>query len=151
MKLSSILRKTIVLTGLLACCSVNTALAETATVIKDGVNIRTGPGTKHPIYMEVFKGYPLKVLEKKGDWLHVSDVDKDKGWIYAPLTRKGDTVIVNAKQSGNMRSGPGLNHPIIANVKRGVVLQKLDQKGEWQKLKHSQGTVGWMHQNLLWP
>ncbi|MEA3467281.1 MAG: SH3 domain-containing protein, partial [Thermodesulfobacteriota bacterium] len=42
--------------------------AEVVSVKKDNVNVRSGPGTEFPVTMELFKGYPLKVLEKKGDW-----------------------------------------------------------------------------------
>ncbi len=146
-----ILVKTLIAGSIFSLCSVAPALGESVSVTKDSVNIRTGPGTKHPIYMEVFKGYPLKVLKRQGDWIHVSDVDKDTGWIFASLTRKGSTTIVNAKKSANMRSGPSTDSPIIANVQRGVVLEKLDSQGDWQKLKHTQGTIGWMHKKLLWP
>jgi SH3-like domain-containing protein len=154
MKLSSpirLLAQGLVLGGVLAVFSATLVQAESVTVINDGVNIRTGPGIKYPIYMEVFKGYPLKVLKRDGEWLEVADVDNDKGWIFTALTRKGDTVIVDAKQSANMRSGPGTDNPIIANVQRGVVMEHLDTKGDWYKLKHTQGTTGWMHKSLLWP
>ncbi len=128
-----------------------TAAAQTVSVKKDGINVRTGPGTNFPVYMELFKGYPLKVIEKKGDWLKVSDFENDKGWIFASLVAPGSTVIVKAKNSINMRSKPSTDASIVANVDRGVVLTRISTQGKWIKVRHSQGTVGWIYSTLLWP
>ncbi len=125
--------------------------AQVVSVKKDGVNVRTGPGTNFPVYMELFQGYPLKVVEKKGDWLKVSDFENDSGWIFSSLVTPGTTVIVNAKKTINMRSKPNTSAQIVATVDRGVVLTKLSTQGKWVKVRHSQGTVGWIYSPLLWP
>ena len=125
--------------------------AQVVSVKKDGVNVRTGPGTNFPVYMELFQGYPLKVAEKKGDWLKVSDFENDSGWIFSSLVTPGTTVIVNAKKTINMRSKPNTSAQIVATVDRGVVLTKLSTQGKWVKVRHSQGTVGWIYSPLLWP
>lgn len=125
--------------------------AQLVSVKKDGVNVRTGPGTNFPVHMQLFKGYPLKVTETKGKWLKISDFENDNGWIYSPLVTPGTTVIVNAQEKINMRSKPTTDSSVIATVARGVVLTKLSTQGEWIKVKHSQGTIGWIHVSLLWP
>jgi len=149
------LAKTRLITGLtLAFClfyALTCQAAEFLTVSKDNVNVRKGPGTQHPVVMELFEGWPLKVLSKKGDWYEIVDYENDKGWIHSSLVRKNDTVIVNVNKTGNMRSGPGKNNPVIAEVERGVVLTRVSSKDKWVKVKHSQGTVGWIYQTLLWP
>ncbi len=125
--------------------------AETVSVKKDNVNVRSGPGTTYPVAMELFKGYPLKVIEKKGDWLKIKDFEEDSGWIYSPLVAPGSTVIVNGKESINMRAKPNTTASIVATVDRGVVLTKLSTQGKWVKVRHSQGTTGWIYRPLLWP
>ncbi|CAG37005.1 SH3 domain-containing protein [Desulfotalea psychrophila] len=131
--------------------SLSCQAAQFVTIAKDGVNIRKGPTTKEEIVMELFEGWPLRVVNKKNDWYEVVDYEKDRGWVYAPLVRKNDTVIVNVKKTGNMRSGPGKNSPVIAEVERGVVLTRITVKDGWVKVKHSQGSVGWIYKTLLWP
>lgn len=121
------------------------------SVKKDNVNVRTGPGTNFPVYMELFKGYPLKVLQKKGDWLQISDFENDKGWIYSKLVTSGSTVMANGKKTINMRTKASTDAAIVATVDRGVVLTKLSTQGKWTKVKHSQGTIGWIYSSLLWP
>jgi len=65
----------------------NSLLAKTKCVIvtKDDCNVRSGPGTNYDIQFTVDKGVPFKVLEEKGDWIHVIHADGDQGWIYRSL------------------------------------------------------------------
>lgn len=124
---------------------------EFVTVSKDNVNVRSGPSTSNPVYMELFAGYPLKVEKKEGDWLRISDFEGDSGWIHKSLVGKNNTVIINAKKSVNMRAEPSTSSPVIADVERGVIMTKIGEDGKWLKLKHSSGTIGWIYKPLLWP
>lgn len=130
----------------------STQAAQYLSVAKDGVNVRRGPSTNDEVVMELFAGWPLEVTRKKGDWYEVVDYEKDKGWIYKTLVKSNNSVIVNVKKTGNMRSAPGKNSPVIAEVERGVVLEKLGvNKNGWVKVKHSAGLVGYIYKTLLWP
>lgn len=145
------LRPLILAASLVFTFSFSAMAADYVSVVKDGVNVRTGPSTSNPVYMELFAGYPLKVLEKKDDWLKVEDFEQDSGWIYAPLTRNNDTVIVNVSNKANMRSGPSTKDGVVATLERGVVLKLLDRKGKWVNVKHISGTQGWIYAPLVWP
>ncbi len=127
---------------------------EIVSVKKDNVNVRTGPSTDNPVFMELFKGYPLKVIGKKGEWLKVSDFEKDTGWIHSALVEKGNTVIVNATNHVNLRSEPSTKKgkdSVVTGVERGVVLTKVTRQGNWYKVRHSSGYEGWINRNYLWP
>ena len=125
--------------------------AEYVSVVKDGVNVRTAPNTEAPVSMELFQGYPLMVQGKEGDWLKVTDYENDTGYIHSSLVVKGNTVIVSAKKSANMRSEPNATAPVVADIERGVILTKISVQDKWVKVKHSGGTVGWVFQPLIWP
>ncbi|MGW8193288.1 MAG: SH3 domain-containing protein [Desulforhopalus sp.] len=125
--------------------------AEYLSVTTDNANVRTGPGLNYPASMELFKGYPLKVLKKEGEWYKIEDFENDSGWIHESIVKDCDSLIVNAQKSLNMRSGPTTKDPVIADVERGVVLTKLETKGKWTKVRHSSGTEGWIYSPLLWP
>ncbi len=60
---------------------------KTPTVItrKDMVNIRSGPGTDAAIRFKAERGVPLKVLQRKGDWIRIQSAFGDKGWIHRKL------------------------------------------------------------------
>lgn len=120
------------------------------SVKKDGVNIRSGPDTNKEVLWEVFQGFPLKIVEKQGTWAQVVDFEGDKGWVSTSLLDSAKTLIVKVN-TANMRSGPGKNYEISATVKYGVIFTQVDKDGEWIKLRHTDGTTGWLHKNLLWP
>lgn len=144
-------RLALIILASLVLCAGTIQAAEYVTVNKDGVNIRKGPGTSEEIVMELFADWPLKIVSKKGDWYQIVDYENDGGWIFSKLVRKNNTVIVNVNKVGNMRSGPSKNEPIIAEVERGVVLERIERRGSWTKVKHHQGTIGWIYTSLLWP
>lgn len=125
--------------------------AEYVSIISDNVNVRSGPGTNYQIAMELYAGYPLQVVDKQGEWLKVVDFENDSGWIHGSLVEKAATVIINAKTFVNMRAEATTASAIVATVERGVVMAVLENKGEWLKLRHSSGTIGWIHKSLLWP
>lgn len=132
--------------------SITTACSAGYLTIKtDNANVRTGPGKSYPVVMELFQDYPLRILKTKGEWYKVADYEKDEGWIHTSIVHKGNTVIVNAKKSANMRTEPSTKSAVVADVQRGVVLKVLTKKGKWMKVQHSGGTTGWMYGALLWP
>ncbi|MCB2182252.1 MAG: SH3 domain-containing protein [Desulfobulbaceae bacterium] len=130
--------------------SAPTFAAEYVSVSKDGVNIRSKPSTSAEIYWEVFKDFPLKVLQRKDKWAKTQDFEGDTGWIYSPLLNKKKTVIVKVKKA-NIRVGPGKNYEINASALYGVVFTPGKTDGEWQQITHSDGTKGWIHRSLIWP
>lgn len=124
--------------------------AEYISVKKDGVNIRSGPSTNKEILWEVFKDFPLEVVKRQKDWIQTKDFEGDQGWLYEPLTEKSKRVIVKVN-TANMRIGPAQNYELVATVKYGVVFTPLEKEGDWIKVRHEDGTSGWIFKNLLWP
>ena len=123
--------------------------AEYVSVAKDGVNLRSGPDTKYSVLYELPEGYPLKVEERKGQWLKVSDFENDQGWIFTSLVSKTEYVIVTIKQ-GNVRSGPAINDDKVGEVVREVLLKKVGKQGDWYQVEHPR-LKGWIHRKLVWP
>ena len=66
-----------------------TLVADIPSVItnREKCNFRSGPGTGdgNEILFTIEKGVPFKILEKKGDWLHVQHGDGDRGWLHRSL------------------------------------------------------------------
>ena len=124
--------------------------AEYVSVVKDGVNLRSGPDTKYEILFQLPANYPLKRLSRKGKWIKVSDYEDDKGWVYAPLVSDKRYVIVRVK-TGNVRKGPGQKFDKIGSVVRDVILTEVERQGDWVKISHPQIPEGWIHKKLVWP
>lgn len=53
-------------------------------VVRDVVNVRERPGTRHPIAFTAERGVNLLVLERAGRWLHVQH-DVGEGWLHDSL------------------------------------------------------------------
>ena len=131
--------------------STSAVAADYLTVTSDNANVRTGAGANYPSSMELFQGYPLKVLNKVGEWYQVADFENDSGWIHKSVVKKCDTAIANSETSINMRNEPSTESPVVADVERGVVVTVLATKGKWTQVRHGSGTTGWIYSPLLWP
>ncbi|ADW18326.1 SH3 type 3 domain protein [Desulfobulbus propionicus DSM 2032] len=142
--------KTIPLSLLASAFAVSTVLgAEYVSVVKDGVNLRSGPNTNTDILYQLPSGYPLEILSKEGQWLKVSDYEGDKGYITESLVSKTPYVIVKVKEC-NIRSGPSANDSVVGKGVKDVIFKKVEQKGDWIKISHPDLT-GWVQKDLVWP
>jgi SH3-like domain-containing protein len=126
--------------------------AEYASVKKNGVNIRSGPSTDDEVRWEIFKDFPLEILQRENDWVNCLDFEGDKGWVYGDLLSAKKTAIVK-KEKINLRNIPetGDNSRIIALIKYGVVFDVITKKDDWLEVRHEDGTQGWVHKDLVWP
>ena len=123
--------------------------ADYVSVAKNGVNLRSGPGTQTEAIFQVPAGYPLLVLERKGAWLKVQDYEGDKGWIQQSLVSTAPSVIVRVREA-KIRSGPNASAPEVGKAAKDVILNKTGVQGVWIKVSHPNLT-GWVHKDLLWP
>ena len=119
-----------------------TASAERVAVSAPVANIRSGPGTSHNILWKVEKYFPLRVIEKSGEWYHFEDFEGDKGWVHQSVITKNDAC--------NIRSGPGTSNKIIFTVEKGIPFKVLKRKGSWIHIEHADGDKGWIHKSLVW-
>jgi SH3-like domain-containing protein len=119
-----------------------TASAERVAVSAPVANIRSGPGTSHNILWKVEKYFPLRVIEKSGEWYHFEDFEGDKGWVHQSLVSK-ISAVVTKNDACNIRSGPGTSNKII-------FFKVLKRKGSWIHIEHADGDKGWIHKSLIW-
>ena len=147
--IKKIIKVSVVAVGILGVTAASSFAADFVSVVKEGVNLRSGPETKYETLFQLPSGYPLKVLARQDKWIKVSDYENDKGWIYSTLVDSTPHVIVRAKEC-NVRSGPGTNHEKVGSVARDVILRKLESKGDWIKVSHPQ-ISGWVYGKLVWP
>jgi SH3-like domain-containing protein len=124
------------------------------SVAGEKVNLRKGPSTKYPIIWELGKGFPLRVVSSKGNWLKVSDFESDVGWIYKKLVSQKPHLIVkvnkNSKARINIRSGPGTKYEVVGKAEYGVVFETLKRGDGWVQVRHESGLTGWVKRSLLW-
>ena len=118
------------------------------------VNLREGPSTQDPVIWELGKGFPLRILGYKGNWIKVSDFEKDVGWVYKDLVSNKPHLIVKTNKKTreriNIRSGPGTKYEIVGKAEYGVVFKTLKRGDGWVKVRHEKGLTGWVKRSLLW-
>ena len=136
--------------ALLGASTVSALAAEFVSVVKDGVNLRSGPETSYEVLFQLPAGYPLRVLEEKGKWLKVKDYENDKGWIYSNLVSRNAQYVIVKVPTGNVRSGPGTEYDKVGKVVRDVIFRVVERQGDWVKVSHPKLT-GWIYKSLVWP
>jgi SH3-like domain-containing protein len=119
------------------------------SVSGEEVNLRSGPGTQHPADWSLGRGYPLKVVGRRGSWLEVRDFENDKGWILRRLTSSTPYHVVKVKVA-NMRSQPTTSSRIIGKLVYGDTLRTLERKSGWVMVQRNGGLRGWVARRLLW-
>ncbi len=134
----------------LCLATLTSAQAQSMVSIKGStVNMRTGPDTSTEVMWELKRGYPLKVLQRKGRWYQVVDFEGDRGWVARSLTGRSPHFVVKSK-TANMRKGPGTNHAIVGKAEYGELLRTSAKRSGWAHVVRSDGKKGWISQKLLW-
>jgi SH3-like domain-containing protein len=113
------------------------------------VNMRDAPSTSSNVLFKLAQGFPLKVIERKGDWLQVEDFENDRGWVSAPWTQNVAHHIVKGTLV-NVRRGPGTEHPVVGQAKYGEIARTLGSQGDWVKVSLDGLAEGWVERSLLW-
>ena len=113
------------------------------------VNMRSGPGTRTEAIWELSRGYPLRVIGRKGSWLHVRDFEGDSGWVARSLTGSVPYHVVKSTRA-NLRSGPSTRDRVVARLQHGDVLRTLAKRGGWIRVRLAGGRTGWVSKGLLW-
>lgn len=144
------MRKIFLLALLLLFAPVSAFAAGMVSIGAELVNMRSGPGTEFAVVWELGKGYPLEVIEEKGEWLKVRDFQGDGGWVQKDMVSSQPYLIVK-KRIVNVRSGPGEKFRIVRQAQTGVVFRNVESKGDWVKVLHEEeGVSGWVLRSLLW-
>ena len=138
-----------IITFLIILLLAGTAGAERLAVSAPVANIRSGPGTRHNVLWKVEKYFPVRIIEKSGEWYHFEDFEGDKGWVHQSLLKKIPAVVTK-NDACNIRSGPGTQNDIVFKAERGVPFQVLKRQGDWIHIRSGAGDEGWINKNLVW-
>ncbi len=126
------------------------ALAEERRSVNVGIaNMRSGPGTKHDVLWQVEQYHPVRIVEKKGEWVKIKDFENDVAWLHKSLLDK-TTSVVTIKNKCNVRSKPSKGSTVLYTVERGIPFKVLDRKENWIKIEHADGDIGWIYKTLVW-
>ena len=137
------------LSALLLSIAVPASAQKMASVDRNEINMRSGPGTNHESLWLLGRGYPLQIIGRKGKWVQVRDFEADKGWVYRPLLGDKRHFVVKVKVA-NIRSKPSTRGSIVGKALYGDVLRTLERTKNWVKVQQEGGKKGWIARRLLW-
>jgi uncharacterized protein YgiM (DUF1202 family) len=128
--------------------------------------VRSGPGPQFRAIAEIGTDAKVNVVGRDGEWvLIVSKTGKAPGYIeMASVTAwKGETKetvnstttaegLYEAIADTQVRSGPGLHHPAVANISKGTKLNVVEEDKGWFKVESKRGNKpGYVDANLTKP
>ncbi len=140
---------------------VSSALADSATVSAEkSANVRSGAGMNHPVIAWAMKGDSVEVLGTSGKWTQVQLKTGKTGYIYSSLLSAGAAstpstpstsgqATIQAEKSVNVRSGAGMNHPVVAWAMKGDTVTVLETSGKWSKVQLKSGKTGYIYSSYL--
>lgn len=132
-------------------------------VTTENTRIRTGPGPQFRAIAEIGRDAKVNVVGKDGDWvLIVSKKGNAPGYIeMASVTpweggeQKEDAQDrqvagrYEAVADTQVRSGPGLHYPVVANISKGTKLNVVEGEKGWLKVESKRGNKpGYVDANM---
>jgi uncharacterized protein YgiM (DUF1202 family) len=124
--------------------------ASAESIGRNDVNIRSGPSLDSPVLFRAPLGYPIQILKQQGNWVYFRDWQDETGWVDKPMVSDIDTAVIRVNRA-NVRSGPGLDHPVVGEAEMGEIYKVLGKTGDWVHLALylSNDRVGWVRSDLV--
>ena len=141
--------------------------AKIGLVLEEGLNLRDGPGTAYIGMTKLKASAQLDLLARYGDWFQVQTPEGQTGWVLGQYLTISPGVIERveavtsipdadpaligrtSERNVNLRGGPGTAYKKIGALGTGTQLDLLGLYEDWFKVRTSQGTVGWVSNELL--
>lgn len=129
----------------------------------DNAKIHTGPGSQFRVIGEIPPKAKVQVVGRDGDWmLIVSKKGNAPGYIeigaVKPATGEEQetapvvTGMYEVLEDTQVRSGPGSDYPVVANIKKGIKINVVDEKSGWLKVESKRGNPpGFVEASLAKP
>ncbi len=125
-----------------------------ASLRKDEVNLRTGPGEKFPIvwvYQE--RGYPVEVIDKFDIWRQIREADGTIGWVHRAMIGKTRTALI--QEESTLLDEPVTTARPVALVQQGTIgkIERCPADVDYCLLSFTyqdKEIKGWFPRRLMW-
>lgn len=133
-----------------------------------GTTVRTGPGRNFRAVAEIGPNARVNVVGRDGEWVlivskkgnapgyvEMASVRPSEGEADEPKKRldpKADGGQYVAATNTEVRSGPGLHYPVIAEIAKGTKLNVVEEDNGWLKVESKRGNKpGYVEASLAMP
>ncbi len=134
-------------------------------VTVENATVRTGPGEKFRTVGKIPPKAKVHVVGRDGDWLLIiSKKGNAPGFIEMVSAKPGEGEEQEAQSTRTaagryetltatqVRSGPGLHYPVVADIAKGIKLNVVDEENGWLKVESKQGRKpGYVEASLARP
>ena len=122
-----------------------------AYVTLERTKVRAGPGMQFRAIADIPPEAKVNVVGKDGDWvLIVSKKGNAPGYIEMASVKPWEGELketLNPQAEGKyeavsdtqVRSGPGLHYPVVANIAKGTKLNVVEEEKGWLKIESKRG------------
>ncbi len=114
----------------------------------------SGPGTNYELLWEAEKYFPVLIVDIKGSWYKIMDVEGDMAWIDKSFLGEKDYGIITT--SGCLAPGcfvlslPKKDSQTLFSIDMGVPFKVLSHSGDYFKIEHVSGSIGWIYLGYIW-
>ncbi|HEX2932052.1 MAG TPA: SH3 domain-containing protein [Candidatus Binatia bacterium] len=118
----------------------------------ENTKVRTGPGPQFRAIADIGRNSKVSVVGRDGEWvLIVSRKGNAPGYIEMASVRlwQGDDIkdtpspSIDGKYEAvtdtQVRGGPGLHYPVVANITKGTKLNVVEEEKGWLKVESKRG------------
>jgi uncharacterized protein YgiM (DUF1202 family) len=138
----------------------------TAVVIAESLNVRTGPGLGFASIASVQTNNEVTLIGRTADanWTQIRMSTGQEGWVstvflsydadfYRTLPRTGETTASATVTTGtlNVRTGPGTGFDVVTTLNEGAYVTLIARNADqsWVKVRLSDGREGWASTALI--
>ncbi|WGF88506.1 SH3 domain-containing protein [Marinivivus vitaminiproducens] len=124
-----------------------------ASLGSNEINVRSGPGLRHPILWQFRQaGLPVLVRDEVAEWRLIEDSTGDEGWIHAPLLANRRTVLVQGEVRDLLRT-PSDPTRVLLRLEPGVIGELESCPDDWCRIGVRTGggvQEGWLRRGAVW-
>jgi hypothetical protein len=95
------------------------------------------------------QGYPVEVLVALDAWLKVRDASGELAWIEAKSLSMQRFVMVKVPKA-DVRQSPDESAPVLFQAEQDLLLEVIDTADNWARVKHRDGTAGYIRITQVW-
>lgn len=95
------------------------------------------------------RDYPVEVIVRIEGWTRVRDETGTFAWIENRFLSDRKMVMVRSG-TAEARRAPSDTAPLVFNAEQKVVLELIERSGAWVRVRHADGSVGFIKVSQLW-
>ncbi|MGI6455295.1 MAG: SH3 domain-containing protein [bacterium] len=117
--------------------------------VQGSVRLRQGPDVAAP-EVETLPSLAILIgFEEMDNWIHARTVNGTEGWVHSNFVMPLEAIPCIVSSNTNIRQYAGEVYNIIAPLRKGDVVLKLDENKEWWYILYNNTIAGWCNsQNL---